>query len=431
MENMVKCILLSILMGICCKVFYETFVPQRKWRRKQMEYLVVLLTAIGFMLIACTEIPPYIFQPVRVCLVVALSAQICFRVKVVKNILLSVIFCGIYWVLSLMLLSLAYVLPVTWMEGINDMAETMISLLFLCLMLLFCSQFKKRAYKFKEKRRQAGLAVFPLAGLTVIVAIGMMPWDGSTADQYAKLMAVLGFVVICFCFLFYVESILAKEAEVQNLRLIQTRTQNQIDLYRGMQKNYEQNRRLMHDYRNQLDCIQGMISGGQTKEALEYISRLTGVVRKNADYVNTNHTVVNVVLNQKYQEACEKGITMTMAVNDLSGLTMGEEEIVILLVNLLDNAIEACDRLTHDKIIQFKLMLEDGQLICSVRNPVEEPVKIKGKLIPTSKRDDGQHGIGLLNVDTVIAEYGGTSIIRCEDGWFYFSAMIGMDGKSF
>lgn len=68
-----------------------------------------------------------------------------------------------------------------------------------------------------------------------------------------------------------------------------------------------------------------------------------------------------------------------------------------------------------------------GQLVCSIRNPVEEAVKIKGKLIPTSKRDDAQHGIGLMNVGSVITKYGGTSIIRCEDGWFFFSAMIEMN----
>ena len=217
---------------------------------------------------------------------------------------------------------------------------------------------------------------------------------------------------------------LEKEEEVQNLRLMQARIQNQMNLYRGMQKNYEQHRRLMHDYKNQLSCIQGMVSGGQSKEALEYISKLTGSIRSNADYVNTNHTVVNVVLNQKYQEAYEKGITITMAVNDMSGLTMSEEEIVILLVNLIDNAIEACERLTHDKIIQFKMMLEDDQLVISIRNPVKEAVKIKGKMVPTSKRDGAQHGIGLMNVDSVIRKNGGTSVIKCEDGWFYFSALI-------
>lgn len=424
MEDVVKCILFSIMMGISCKAYYEIFEPYRKWRNGRLGYLVVLTTAIGFMMIAFTEIPPYIFQPIRFIVVVAVSAQICFQIKAVKNLILAVMFCGIYWVLSMICVSFAYAFPVIQTGRIYDMVESIIGSLFLCLMLLLRYRFKKRAYKLAGGRWGTGLAVFPLFCMMVIMAISMMPGDGSSVDKYAKLMAVLGFSAICFCLFFYVENMLEKEEEVQNLRLMQARTQNQMNLYRGMQKNYEQHRRLMHDYKNQLSCIQGMVSGGQTKEALEYISKLTGSIRSNADYVNTNHTVVNVVLNQKYQEAYEKGITITMAVNDMSGLTMSEEEIVILLVNLIDNAMEACERLTHDKIIQFKMMLEDDQLVLSIRNPVEEAVKIKGKLVPTSKRDGAQHGIGLMNVDSVIRKNGGTSVIKCEDGWFYFSALI-------
>ena len=167
-----------------------------------------------------------------------------------------------------------------------------------------------------------------------------------------------------------------------------------------------------------------MLEEGRTKETLAYIAKLTGGIRKSADHINANHTVVNVVLNQKYQEAGEKGIVMTIAVNDLSGLTISEEEIVTLLVNLIDNAIEACGKLDQNKIIQFKMMLEEGELILAVRNPVKEPVRVEGGKAATTKQDVLNHGIGLLNVEAVIKKNAGTSVIRCEEGWFSFSAMI-------
>ncbi|CCZ63541.1 GHKL domain-containing protein [Hungatella hathewayi] len=159
-------------------------------------------------------------------------------------------------------------------------------------------------------------------------------------------------------------------------------------------------------------------------DVLNYVETLNGNLRESADVVNTNHAVVNVVLNQKYQCALEKNITMILSVNDLSGLTMGEEDLVTLLVNLLDNAVEACEKLEERRIIRFKMVLEDGELILSVSNPVAEPVIIDGKKIATTKKDGRNHGIGLLNVNGVIERLGGTSALRCEDGWFCFSAMI-------
>lgn len=430
MEAAVRSIILSFMMGISCKEFFEVFVPHRKWRYQWMEHMSVFVFAGGMLWIAFSKIPPYIFQPVRLIAVVAVAAGICFQVKAAKNLVLSVFFCSIYWILWLLLLSVVYVLPITPDENTEKILEVITQSLDLCVVLFLGHKFKNRVHGMAGGRKWAGLAFFPVFGMIVLMAISMMPWDGSPGDKYAKLAAVFGFAVIGLCIFYYVVNLMEKETEMQKMRLLQARTQNQMDMYRSMQKNYEQQRRYLHDYKNQLNCISGMISAGEAKEALAYISRLTGSLKKSTDYVNTNHRVVNIVLNQKYHEACEKGITMTMAINDLSGLTMSEEEIVILLVNLIDNAIEACAKLEHNKVIQFKMLLEDGQLICSIRNPAAEPVHIKGKLVSTSKKNVDEHGIGLMNVDAVVRKNGGTSILKYEDGWFYFSAMFAFEEES-
>ena len=75
-------------------------------------------------------------------------------------------------------------------------------------------------------------------------------------------------------------------------------------------------------------------------------------------------------------------------------------------------------------MIHFKMVLEDGQLVLSVRNPVEEPVKIRGNTVITTKKDKSAHGIGLKNVDSVIQRNNGTSVIQCKDGMFSFSAIL-------
>lgn len=211
---------------------------------------------------------------------------------------------------------------------------------------------------------------------------------------------------------------------MQKARLMQEKLENQMEMYRNTQESETRCRRYLHDYKNQLGCIHGMLKAGEVEEALDYIEELNSGIRKGEDCVDTNHLVVNTVLNQKYQYARERGITMVMSVNDLSGLTMSKEDIVALLVNLLDNAVEACEKLDGNKIIQFKMMLEEEELTVSVRNPVKEPVVIKGKRILTTKREKDEHGIGFLNINSVIEKNHGTSVLKCQDGWFYFSAVL-------
>ena len=432
MEDMlglvIRSIILSFFMGMSCLAFYETVVPRRKLRYGWMEHTTVLAFTAGFMVIAVTKIPPYILQPVRVIVVVAVVAQIYFQMSIIKKLILSIVFCGIYWLGSILFVSLAYITPIADNVAAANMTEPILDICYLCLMLAFRYRYQSKVCGLTDiKWGKFGL--FSIIGIAVSIAVAMMSQAGNAADDYARLTAVAGFVVVYVLGFYYMTSLLEKESQMQRLKLLHEQTQNQMNLYQSMKKRYEQQRRFSHDYKNQLNCIQGMIETGQTKEALEYISGLTGKFRQSEMCVNTDHAVVNVMLNQKYQEASDKGIAMTMVSGDLSGLTISEEDIVTLLGNLLDNAIEACEKLGGNKVIQFKMVVEEGQLVLSIRNPVRDAVRIKDNRIVTSKRDKSQHGIGLMNVDSVIRKNNGTSVLKCEDGWFSFAAMIPMDDK--
>lgn len=421
----IRSIFLSLIMGISCQTFFETVAARRIFRHDWMKYTTVIAFTAGFMVIAVTKIPPYILQPVRVMAVVFLVAQIYFQIGVMKNLMLSVVFCGIYWLVSALFFSIVYITPALGDIRVLDLVEPVIDLSYLCLMWTFRFWFRKHVHGLSGIQWwKFGLLSF--AGIAVSVAVVMLPPAGGTEEGYVRLTILAGFAGAYVLGIHYMVNVLEKDSEMQELRMVHERTRNQMNLYQSMKERYEQQRRFSHDYKNQLSCIQGMIEGGQTEEALRYISGLNGSLRQGEMCVNTDHAVVNIMLNRKYQEACDRGIVMTMVAGDLSGLTIDEEDIVTLLGNLLDNAIEACERLAQDKVIQFKMVVEDNSLVLSVRNPVKEAVRIKDNRIVTSKRDKEKHGIGLLNVDSVIRKNNGTSILKCEDGWFAFAAMIPM-----
>ena len=411
-------ILLCLMLGAGCSIYYETIVPVRVWRTAWVKYTAVPAFALGFLVIAFTEIPPYILQPVRVIAVLWLVSWIYCQMKAVQSLILSVLFCAAMWIVTAIVVSAVYALPPGY-RGLEMIEEELSYSVLLCLMLVFHFRYRKKISGLTGAQ-WARFGYFPIFSMIVIMAISMMMGSGDTE----RLVAVAGFGVLNVIALYFIGNILEKDAQVQEMRLLQECTQNQMEMYQNMQKNYERQRRDLHDYKNQLTCIQGLLLEDRREEALHYVETLNGNLRKDADFVNTNHAVVNVVLNQKYQSALERNITMLLSVNDLSGLTMREEDLVTLLVNLLDNAVEACEKLEENRVIRFKMVLEEGELILSVRNPVAVPVIIDGKRIVTTKNDGGKHGIGLLNLNGVIERSGGTSALRCEDGWFCFSAMI-------
>ena len=208
-----------------------------------------------------------------------------------------------------------------------------------------------------------------------------------------------------------------KEETLQKLQLRAERTHSQMDMYHTMQSQYEQQRRFLHDYKNQLNCIQGLLNCGRTEEASEYIARMTGTMQAQFGDINTNHAVVNIILNQKYQTARDREIAMAFVINDLSGLVMPEEDLVTLLTNPLDNAIEACAALDSDgKRIDLCARAAKGILSVEVRNPFAG--QLAGGLPETTKQDSVNHGYGLRSIQEIARKYGGDMEIRQEEGLF-------------
>lgn len=420
MEMIVRSLAGSLLTGTGCSIFFGTVLP----RRGRSEYLPPLAFAAGFFLIAVTEAPGHLLQPVRVVILLGIVIQIFYKGNLGKTILLAVFWCALYWVMNLLALSVIYVMPRPY-ANIPGLSDWLCDILLICLTLIF--HYKCRDWS--DSFGRTGWSRFgwlPVISILVTTLLSMYIWytDSIRADSGALLAAAVGYCVINVLAFYFIGNILEKEEQVQKARLMQEKLENQMEMYRNTQESETRYRRYLHDYKNQLGCIHGMLKAGEVEEALDYIEELNSGIRKGEDCVDTNHLVVNTVLNQKYQYARERGITMVMSVNDLSGLTMSKEDIVALLVNLLDNAVEACEKLDGNKIIQFKMMLEEEELTVSVHNPVKEPVVIKGKRILTTKREKDEHGIGFLNINSVIEKNHGTSILKCQDGWFYFSAVL-------
>jgi len=423
--------MLTLMSGTSCQLYFETIIPKRSWHHQWITYTTIPAFAAGMMVISFTQIPPYILQPVRLILIVAVVAQIYFPMHITKNLILSVLYCGIYWNISTAIASAFYFFYDFLLDfGYADesMIENLTEAVNLCLMAAFHSHYRNRMHGLTKSHWQKFI-LLPFLCLTTIVALNLFSANDTALNKYAALVTVSGIVILNSVLFSFTMRMLEKEEALQKLQLRTERTRNQMNMYHTMQSQYEQQRRFLHDYKNQLNCIQGLLDCGKTTKASEYIARMTGNLKVQFGDINTNHTVVNIILNQKYQTAQDQGIGMTFIINDLSELTMPEEDLVTLLTNLLDNAIESCEKFDDEnafvnKTIQFKMVIEENQLILSVRNPVSKPVRIKNNMVVTSKKDSLCHGIGLSNVDTVVKKHHGTNVLKCEDGWFSFTAMI-------
>lgn len=428
--EIIQSLIIIIFETICCVLFLNIFLQKKNYFNEWFVKSKVFFISVGFFLVSMF-LTHFLVKSILIILVVILAVKIYYSATLLKTLVFSSIYYGILIGIDYVLLRfLNLLLPDGFLNFLsNKVFGTIIALLCKTLLLLVVVAIK-RIWKTEDNLDKISnkewicLLFFPL--FTIISMAGMLyafPYSNQKTSN-VFLMIAFGLVTIDFLVFYLIYNIVNREEAIQTARLMTERTKNQMNVYRNMHEAYEKQRKKTHDYKNQLICIQGMLSNGKSKKANEYIINLTGNIIKDMDIFHTNHAVVDSIINQKYKYAQDKGITVIMKVNDLSHVTIKEEDLVVILSNAIDNGIEACEKLIEDKIIKFKVVAEKNQLIISVQNPVKDSVSIVNNKIVSTKEDKKEHGIGLLNIAEVVEKYGGSYAVQCTNGWFYLTVLI-------
>ena len=210
--------------------------------------------------------------------------------------------------------------------------------------------------------------------------------------------------------------------EIQKNALLHQQMEIQTESIIALEKNYRNQRQTIHDHKNQIQTIYDLLTCGNTSAAIDYIQELQGMQTTRIFTINSHHPIVDAILNHKYQVAQEYGIDFQIQVNDLSGVSLETHALVVLLSNLIDNAIEGCCRLSVGRIIQCSIIADD-RLFVSVRN-TSQPVVISGDTIPTSKSPKEEHGFGLQRIQLILKQLQAEYTFSYKDGWFAFVAEI-------
>lgn len=163
------------------------------------------------------------------------------------------------------------------------------------------------------------------------------------------------------------------------------------------------------------------------KEFAEYLEKTLSISFPATIHINTNRLVVDIILSQRYSAAKNKGIAFRTSLTDLSDFPLPDDALVVVLTNLIDNAIEACEKLPEDKrSILLKMQNTDDSAIIYIENPTLHPVKIRNNRIMTTKPNPIEHGYGLKNVCTLLDQHNADYAMNynASTSVFCFSAQI-------
>ena len=190
-------------------------------------------------------------------------------------------------------------------------------------------------------------------------------------------------------------------------------------------ESHEKQRKLTHDFKHHASVVKNLLEMGEVAQAEEYLEKISQINRINELVVSSGHPIVDTVLNQKYSEAKQQNIEVEFILNDLSNLSLANEDIVILLANLLDNAIEGCMKVEKTRLIRVRIQKEENAaLVVAVGNSAAMSLEFNEETMQTDKPDSLLHGYGFQNIREVLLKYDAVPAVECRNGWFQFSTVI-------
>lgn len=203
----------------------------------------------------------------------------------------------------------------------------------------------------------------------------------------------------------------------------------QIAAYKMLEEQYSQSERLRHDLKNHIIVILGLLENKEWEKMENYLKKMEDSANLGIGEEITGNRVVDILLYQKRKMAERKNIIWECDVQIPQICCINEFDLCVLFGNILDNAVEACERLQHNEpycnqrqFINIQARVVKKCFLLEVKNSAD--MEDKHKIGFTNKENQKEHGIGLLNISDVIHKYNGVMNIDVQNGVFAISILV-------
>lgn len=253
-----------------------------------------------------------------------------------------------------------------------------------------------------------------LVNLAIYGLLGAYVWrNGETADREV----VVGILTLELLLFLALEGTLfswhrgfAAETERFQRDILSHQYEEVKEIYLNM-------RGWRHDYHNHLQAMKAQIAAGQLEEMKQYLSDLEHNLERVDTYVKSGNLMTDAILNSKLSLAEQKGIQVNCKAILPETLSIEDVDLCVLLGNLLDNALEACEKIPEQqRFLRIYMVVNKSQLYVSIQNSAKEELDFNEKNYISTKR--GNHGLGMKRVKALADKYEGYLTLANEPGIF-------------
>lgn len=234
-----------------------------------------------------------------------------------------------------------------------------------------------------------------LFGFVVVISIGTVKRSLEVLDEYKALQQRL---------------------DISNLMVTMQQEQ-----YEKLKFNIEEMSKTRHDLRHHILVIKGGIESKNYDNVLSYLNELSTTIEPEYSLICEN-IAVNAIVSHYISMAYKNNIKVDISIDIPKELPIIETDICIIIGNLLENALEACNQVTDNKFIYTKISVINNSIAIIVKNSSKNNIHIKdGNFISTKHSGNG---IGTASIKSIAEKYNGVANFEYKDNFFKSSILI-------
>lgn len=297
------------------------------------------------------------------------------------------------------------------------------------------SEYFRQIFLHKPKKWFLVLAV-PLVFMSAVIDVvnwgasnGIVVVSGVIGAEYGRIgsnaffsnlaICLISLLLMCMAagYIFGMDRLYTEQRSKEQYR-------SQVDFYKMLEEQYRQMERLRHDMKNHLISLQGLWDNQEWEKMGDYLENMMEAGSIDTNEEATGSKAVDALLYSKRKRAEKDCVAWECEVQVSGNCGIEEFDICVLLGNILDNALEACERLSGDtyKYIHIRLCTIKRYLLLEVKNSAD--MKNPDEIRHTRKEQPEEHGMGILNIRETAEKYNGAVNTEVGNGEFVISVLL-------
>lgn len=293
--------------------------------------------------------------------------------------------------------------------------------------LLILLRLSKREIKITKWTDAVAFIIVPSMAIFIIYCTFLvLAKTGYRSDIMLVLMLICLSMVIIAVIVWLMISRISKDNDIKT-KLLLSEQREKLYEENVIQTNaqIEKVEKVKHDMKNNLMCIGNLISENNLDEA----KRLCNYILTNLTNVdtplNTANPLLNAIVNVEHEKASAYGIEFITVIKDELRALTDTHEIVSIIGNLCDNAIEyLCTVPDKNRQMRLEVTTYNNYYIITCKNKILKSVLAENPLLESHKEDYDIHGKGVSILKSIAEKYEGDLKVYEENDFFCSSIII-------